>query len=76
VREHTIQVTAPWEGRTQIFVTGEHQAFVLGVFAGRLGVDKESNALHDARQDWTPASSCCAPGWMPTPSRRRSTASS
>jgi hypothetical protein len=47
--EHTIQVTAPWEGRARIFVTGDHQAFAFGVFAGRLTVDKESNALHDAQ---------------------------
>src|SRR5262249_14084445 len=47
--EHTIQMTAPWEGRARIFVTGEHQAFALGVFAGRLTVEKPPQALHDAR---------------------------
>ena len=47
--EHTLQATAPWEGRARIFVTGEHQAFMLGVFAGRLAVDKESNVLHGSQ---------------------------
>src|SRR5262245_7589130 len=47
--EQTLQITAPWEGRARIFVTGEHQAYMLGVFAGRLTADKQSDALHDAQ---------------------------
>jgi len=47
--EHAVRGQAPWEGRARVYVTGPHQAFVLGAFTGRLAIDPESSALHDAR---------------------------
>jgi hypothetical protein len=47
--EHAVRVDAPWEGRARIYIMGQQQAFVLGVFAGRLAVDPKSSSLNGAQ---------------------------
>src|SRR5262245_28441097 len=47
--EHTIQAIAPLEGRVRVFFMGPQQAFVLGVFTGRVTVEKGPNFLEAAR---------------------------
>jgi hypothetical protein len=47
--EHSIRADAPWEGRMRVYVMGPQQAFVLGVFTGRLAVMPESSVLHGAQ---------------------------
>jgi hypothetical protein len=47
--ERTIRAVAPWEARGRVFVTGPQQAFLLGVFAGRLTVEKGSNPVDGAQ---------------------------
>jgi hypothetical protein len=46
--ERTINATAPWEGRAHVYVTGSHQGFLLGAFAGRLAVEGGQDPLQGA----------------------------
>jgi hypothetical protein len=47
--EHAIRVTAPWQVRVRVFVTGPQQVFLLGAFGGRLAVEKEAERLEGAQ---------------------------
>ena len=47
--EHSIRAEAPWEGRMRVYVMGQRQAFILGVFTGSLAVNPESSAFHGAQ---------------------------
>jgi hypothetical protein len=47
--EHTIQATAPWQGRARVYVTGPQQVFVLATFGGRLTVETEQKTLEGAQ---------------------------
>jgi hypothetical protein len=47
--ERTIRAVARWEARARVFVTGPQQAFLLGVFGGRLAVENERNSLDGAQ---------------------------
>jgi hypothetical protein len=47
--ERSIQAVASWETRGRVFVTGPQQAFLLGVFAGRLTVEKGPSPLDGAQ---------------------------
>jgi hypothetical protein len=46
--EQVVRAEASWQGRMHVYVMGPQEAFMLGVFTGRLVVVPESSALHGA----------------------------
>ena len=44
--ERTVNAYAPWDGRGQIFPTGENQATFVGAFGGVMFVERDGNVVN------------------------------